>query len=218
VQQAAAGTTTIDLPSLHNIAKLSQFAAWFPKHAGMLAELHLSVPQYETAGLSPRNYATAAEQIILLALQNVAAAAAAAAGAGAAAAQPLRLRMLCTDFLSGPGLLAAVPASTLTRLEVKHIPGYPSADSLAISQALAGLTCLQKLALENYYAESARLSGRCLQATAQLRCLSKLRLAWTAADADLALLPEQLQELRLGACCGSKPLHLQHLTGMIQLR
>jgi hypothetical protein len=224
VQQAAAGTTIIDLRSLHSIAKLSQFAAWIPRHAGMLVEICLTVPQTACEGLSVENYATAAEQIILLALQNTTAVAATPAAAVNAAAgpatppaavlQPLRLRVFSADFLSGPGLLAALPAATLTKLDIMHMRGYPSANSAAISQVLAGLTGLRHLALQNYSAEPARLSGRCLQAIAQLSCLTELRLSWAAADTELALLPPQLQELHLAVCCGAVPLQLQHLTGM----
>jgi hypothetical protein len=60
VQHAAAGTTVISCSSLHSIAKLSQFAAWIPKHAGMLAEIHLTAPEASSDGLSARDYATAA--------------------------------------------------------------------------------------------------------------------------------------------------------------
>ncbi|WIA29600.1 hypothetical protein OEZ86_012090 [Tetradesmus obliquus] len=221
VQQAAAGTTIIDLHSLHSIAKLSQFAAWIPRHAGMLAELFLTVPQSGCEGLSAESYATAAEQVLLLALQNTAAAAGAHAVFPASPAsprpavlQPLRLRVFSTDFLSGPGLLAALPAATLTSLGVKHMQGYPSANSTAISHALAGLTALRHLTLENYNCEHGKLAGNCLQGVAKLACLTSLRLTWVAADADLALLPQTLQELRLAACCGAAPLKLQHLTGV----
>lgn len=225
VQQAAAGTTIIDLHSLHSIAKLSQFAAWIPRHAGMLAELFLTVPQSGCEGLSAESYATAAEQVLLLALQNTAAAAGAHAVFPASPAsprpavlQPLRLRVFSTDFLSGPGLLAALPAATLTSLGVKHMQGYPSANSTAISHALAGLTALRHLTLENYNCEHGKLAGNCLQAVAKLACLTSLRLSWVAADADLALLPQTLQELRLAACCGAAPLKLQHLTGVCEHR
>ncbi|KAF6257928.1 hypothetical protein COO60DRAFT_1168827 [Scenedesmus sp. NREL 46B-D3] len=222
VQQAAAGTTVIDLRSLHSIAKLSQFAAWIPRHAGMLAEVSLTLPQTEDDGLSTQHYATAAEQIILLALQNVAAAAASAAagssGTPAAVPQLLRLQVFCTDFLSGAGLLAFLPAATLTKLSVKYMGGYPSANSPAISQALAGLTSLKELSLQHYYAEPIRLSGRCLQAVSQLSCLSALCIGWVAEDADLSLLPQQLQQLELMVVCGKQALQLQHLTGVRNLK
>jgi hypothetical protein len=210
---------------LHSIAKLSQFAAWIPKHAGMLAEIHLTTPENDCSHLSAQEYATAAEQMIILALQNAAAAAAAtaavgrngalAAGAAAAAVrQPLRLRKLNTYFLWGPGLLTAMPAATLTSLGVEHTRGYPSANSLAMSQALAGFTGLRQLALAGYGEEPARLTDSCLRALA--RSLTRLRIGWTAEDAQLSLLPQQLQMLELSAYCGERPLQLQHLTGIIR--
>jgi hypothetical protein len=187
VQHAAAGTTVINCSSLHSIAKMSQIAAWIPKHAGMLAEIHLTTPETGRDGLSAEDYATAAEQIIILALQNANATAAAAAmgrvgklAAAAAVRQPLRLQQFSTDFLSGPGLLAAMPTATLTVLTVEHVKGYPSANSPAIAQALAGLTGLRDLALDRYTEAPARLVDCCLHAIAQLSLLTRLGIRWTA--------------------------------------
>jgi hypothetical protein len=224
VQHAAAGTTVINCSSLHSIAKLSQFAAWISKHAGMLAEIHLTTPRADIDGLCKRDYATAAEQIISLALQTSAAAAAASAvaaalvaaapAAAASAPQPLRLRKLSTDFLSGPGLLTGLPAATLIKLCISGFDGFPSINSAAILQALAGLTGLQELSIEKYDSDSAALlSQGCLQAVAQLIALGKLTLQRLDFDLDLSCLPVQLQELQLHLCCSDKPVLLQHLTG-----
>jgi hypothetical protein len=187
----------------------------------MLAEIHLTTPEDGRDGLSSEDYATAAEHIIILALQNAAATAAAApvghvsslAATAAAVRQPLRLRNFSTDFLSGPALLAAMPTATLTVLTVKHVKGYPSANSPAIAQALAGLTGLRDLALDRYTDVPARLADSCLHAIAQLSLLTRLGIRWTAEDAQLSLLPQQLQRFELSASCGKQPLQLQHLTG-----
>jgi hypothetical protein len=228
----------------------------------MLAEIYLTTPRADSDGLCKHDYATAAEQIISLALQTSAAAAAvsavaaahvaaapaaaaaaaqvaaapaaaaaaaaqvaaapaaaaaqvaAAPAAAAAAPQPLRLRKLSTDFLSGPGLLTALPAATLTKLCISCFDGFPSINSAGILQALARLTGLQELSLEKYDSDSAvLLSQGCLQAVAQLTALSKLTLQRLDFDLDLSCLPVQLQELRLHLCCSRKPVLLQHLTG-----
>jgi hypothetical protein len=140
--------------------------------------------------------------------------AAAAVAAATAVRHPLRLREFSTRFLSGPGLLSAMPAATLTLSTIEHVKGYPSAYSLATSQALSGLTGLRDLTLYCCVKEPVgRLSEGCLHAVAQLSLLTALRLSRTAEDAELLLLPQQLQILELSTCCGKQPLQLQHLTG-----
>lgn len=216
VQQSASGLLSVQYVwkgSIGQLPKLLGFAGWLANHMGMVSQLSI----YHQ-GLSSTNRADAAalmesaKQILPFGVQT--AAAAAASGLGA-------LQHLHTYISSIPataGLLAALPAATLTQLELRI-------DSISCPVTLSMLSNLQRLCLTPLRAQT---TNSCLQEIGRLQQLLHLEMWNVGPDADMQLLPTQLQQLQLvyyGGYRGSPvtpaatvTADLQHMTCLQCLR
>jgi hypothetical protein len=168
------------------------------------------------AGLTEEQYWLAAEQLLLPALQlarspldqaiagviSAAAAAAAAAGQGGVASsgkQQGRLRLTSfTSNLRAAGMLAALPADSLTALDLSPM-GSIGADGRQLSALVARLSSLKQLKLDGPGTPS--VPGSCFEGIAQLTGLTALELGQGWWDVDKQLQQLLLQNLPLRRLC-----------------
>jgi hypothetical protein len=210
VQQCGACNTGITLDLKVPLPKLNSFALWLPKHAALVNSITAKMICEQGDAQPPDSHIDEAQRVLHQALQLAGTAAAApptAAMLSAAAVaasvneytptqqqkqQGLRLASFSSDLPSAE-LLAALPAHSLTHLEVYHgcYRTRSDKDNSSIAAALARLSSLQHLELttsENGIPVSA------LEGVAQLSRLTALELYCTVAGQALTAL-----ELY---CCG----------------
>jgi hypothetical protein len=201
------------------------FASWLPKHAALVNSITIVSDQSNARvrfiqGPPSTAEAAAAEELrqalevaaLMPARGDTAAAPSSAADKLASSVHQglLRLTSFNTDMPGAAGMLAAVPAHSLTRLE-PHLGCDHSIDYAALSAALAQLSKLQQMHISG----ACDALGSCLAGIAQLSCLTGLRLAGDWND-EMLVLPAQLQQLELGR--SSNMQSLAALTGLQQLQ
>jgi hypothetical protein len=240
VQQCAARDLKVELNTSASPAHLRGFPDWLSKHACFVSSITAAVPDWkaEYAGnIQPvdaerwQGHFLDVEVLLLQALLLAAApadtavlnpAAAAAAAAVLPEQQGLQLSSFATG-LPGAALLAALPAHSLTKLELAYADNT-AVDGPALSAALARLSNLRQLSIISDMHDN--LPGSCLEGVMQLSCLTSLKLAGDWSDLDVYLQPvlhtlklRQLQQLDL---IGLKVavdggLVLSHLTQLTEL-
>lgn len=262
MQQCAAGATHIALNSKADLPTILNFAAWLPTHAGTVASIRLELAgptayhqQFHTAWI---RQCRAAEEALMLGLRAAAVAAESAAGyrshvptavpvqllagiagTGATAREPpvLRLRSFSCNCLSSPAILQALPAASLTHLEVSlqmlpllfQQPAQSdmcrprSCDGAAFARALMSLTGLQHLSVTecNDSTYSSTCSDALIAAAGQLHRLTRLVVRDVTASNSLLLLPPQLQSLELFvtlSSSSSSTLQLGQISALQQLQ
>uniref|UniRef100_A0A383VDI5 Uncharacterized protein n=1 Tax=Tetradesmus obliquus TaxID=3088 RepID=A0A383VDI5_TETOB len=245
------------------LPRLRSFAQWLPKTAALVKSLCTIAQNPAPERVEGLPWALHAEAAMLLLQQALQLAAAPAAAAGAAAAgsasavaaavapvvllqqqqqqqqqQGLRLDSFSGNWPGTPELLDALPAHSLTQLQLDL--GCPShcaltryeADGTAASAALARFSSLQHLTVANtrYACDN---PATCLAGVAQLTQVTYLDLAactdhrWVGAPYGPPELPElravlpslsQLRVLRLPAGAGVWPaLDFSHMTQLQEL-
>lgn len=161
------------------------------------------------------------------------------AGTGATAREPpvLRLRSFSCNCLSSPAILQALPAASLTHLEVSlqmlpllfQQPAQSdmcrprSCDGAAFARALMSLTGLQHLSVTecNDSTCSSTCSDALIAAAGQLHRLTRLVVRDVTASNSLLLLPPQLQSLELFvtlSSSSSSTLQLGQISALQQLQ
>jgi hypothetical protein len=158
VQQCSTCSTVVDISTrglLPLLGYLNSLAAWLqvPGHARLMDSLSVQIKGKIAASTSgdysmsdQRVLLDTAQQLLQLSLQNAAAAAApgATSTAVAATAGALRLSSFSGNYLSSPVVLAALPASTLTKLCISlQLP----INGITMAAALAQLTSLRDMCL-----------------------------------------------------------------------
>jgi hypothetical protein len=153
VQQCSTCSTVVDVSSrglLPSLSSLNSLVAWLqvPGHARLVDSLTVNL-NGKAAAFTSSDYSMSeqsilldtAQQLLQLSLQN---SAAAAAPGAAAAAGALRISSFSTNYLGSPAVLAALPTSTLTKLDIGL---HSSINGLAMAAALAQLTNLRDMRL-----------------------------------------------------------------------
>jgi hypothetical protein len=192
VQQCGACNTVIELNPEATLPQLCSFAQWLPKHAALVRGITATAVARERKdvyGLAWKAHWEVAEQLLQHGLHAAASQphtapvlASAAMNSRTAAATPsqqlgqrrqgLRLTFFRSDYASTAGVLAALPAHSLTFLELESSHSLPAAGS-ALPDTLAQLTNLRCLRLENG-CQRYPIPGSCLQALSQLKQLTHL--------------------------------------------
>lgn len=166
------------------MGKVSEFAAWLRNYSALLCALEVD---YAGGAYSSKSEEAALEatckQLLEFGLQ--AAASAAASGSGAS----LRLQSYSSFVGATAGLLAALPAATLTHLDV-------IADRSPWFGNMAMLTNLRQLRLWIDPVPADTVNNR-LQEVGRLCKLTQLELGDVPVGSDMQLLPDQLQLLNL---------------------
>jgi hypothetical protein len=134
----------------------------------------------------------------------------------------LHLASFCSDLPWPAGMLDALPAHSLTRLDL-NLTVTPEVRGSALAAALARLSCLQQLHLE-CMGSHVGIPGGCLAAVPQLSLLTSLSLAgnWSNFDRPLqqALaqpLPLRQLHVAVGMPDRTPALNLAQLTQLEQL-
>lgn len=167
-----------------NTAQAVSFAGWLAKHAGLIRKLVVYYKGvYVLRGADTVTLTAALKQLVEFALQGAASAAASRSGA------PLTLYSYTSFVPPTAGLLAALPAATLTSLNLR----LDSSNSIA---DISRLSNLQRLSLNLFYVQ-AETHNNCLREIGKLEQLRQLQLIEIAAESDMQLLPAQLQHLQL---------------------
>jgi hypothetical protein len=226
---------------LATMPQLCSFTFWMQRHASLVKSLDVPAsevarPGMIVHGLPMEHHAAAVQQLLQQMLQLAAAAPESATSASllpapAAATttslsdvracaqqqqqqQQRRLRLVrfSSNMLASSSMLAALPAHSLTRLEMDF--AFSSSSSLngqSMSAALAQISNLQQLQLGT--SSQTSVPGSCLAGIVQLSQLTSLRLEgmWSELDESLQQLlaqPLPLQQLHLELICtwGSEPV------------
>jgi hypothetical protein len=213
LQQCSAGKLCASMGSAHaghwdSIQQLSLFCSWLQQQAGLVQEICVAHP-YSDSIPEQDAYCDAAEQLLMLSLQEAAgrratppssSSSAAAAGSPAAAAAPaaLQLRSFSTNFMRSPALLRALPAAALTQLTLERTGAWRTGldlNSSSVAQALAQLSSLRSLTLQG------EVGNACLAEVGKLAHLTYLQINKAidqhALGCNLQLLPLGLQEARV---------------------
>lgn len=182
------------LESKHELSKFSSFAGWLAKHRQLVSTL-------EVCGEPSRLYDTqssgnAAVRSIMQQLLQLGLGAADGVGAG----KQLRLQSFKSSVPATAGLLAALPAATLTELRLCKL------DSNNLNSALSRLTSLQRLTvtMRDYVQRPSKAYEEldtCLEGIAPLTQLTQLHLNNIPVSSDMQLLPVQLQQLAVKYRC-----------------
>lgn len=222
-------------------AALADFAAWIPKHAGLVHSIDVgtsifsswrTATEYEDedghhdAGMDllfAKQQAQIDAAVFEPKLQRSLRLAASVAPTGATPAlgpSAFNLQSFSTDFLIGTAVLSALPAATLTQL--KLLSEHACTKERSYAAALCNLSRLQHLTLASTCHMSVLKSS-----LKQLRQLTSLTVAVSTANSMfLTDLPQQLQELQLTIdqpvefYLGDRDrpsqaeLHLDHLTSL----
>jgi hypothetical protein len=231
VQQCRACNTLITIKTTAPLPWFCSFARWLPKHAPLVKSItsndkNSCCVEYELHGLDWQSHLEAAQQRLQQALQLAAAPAlvtarpSAAVVAGNSATPPappqqlqgLQLVSFGSGWLVAPAVLAALPAHSLTFLNLDldfaaavttKKPVGLGVNGMAVAAALARLSSLQHLCLgRRGFVISRDVTAACCASIAQLSQLRSLCLhgIWQHAEEPLQQLlsqPLQLQELKL---------------------
>jgi hypothetical protein len=193
VQQCSACNISVTIKPTASLPWLCSFARWLPKHAPLVKKIitydrGTCLQQVRQHGLDWQSHMEAARQILQQALQLAAAPAPAATTLPIAAAvgstpipqqqqqqqqQGLRLASFDSDWLVAPAVLAALPAHSLTSLNLDlkyaaaelHMASVPAGLAVAgtaVAEALARLSSLQHLSLGTHCGVSRDVSAACL--------------------------------------------------------
>jgi hypothetical protein len=246
VKQCSVRNTAVVLHKKQSVPQLRSFAAWLPKHAQLVRSIHahmhlnmLDIVNREHNGVAMGQQlqkalrATAAAAAWDAATQPSPAAAAAAAAQEAPAAgssatvaalaapcrqqqQRWRLASFSCNVPGAAGMLAALPAHSLTHLEL----GLAHSRSMSLKEvpaALVRLSSLQQLKLAMYAQAFDFIPGSCLTCLAQLTQLTRLELGGCVGVVMCVqqLLHQplpQLQQLQLNFQTQLPVLDLAHLT------
>jgi hypothetical protein len=164
-QQCSAGIMHVPPKPDRTLATVTSLAQWLPKYAGLVQSIQLamdwSLTGFKAAeGVPADVYEAAAAQLVASSLQLAATPRASAwptmlsnaAAAAAAAATPLlRLQSFSINYLVTPGILPALPAVSLTRLELELSSSAPynaaAPANGSYAAAIARLTNLHHLRL-----------------------------------------------------------------------
>lgn len=201
---------------MNNLNDLSSLTRWLTKHPGLISTLSIH-PRY----VSPADCAAVAEVVQdLIGFGLQAAAAAAASGPDVAGQGPtmLQLHSYSTSVPPSAGLLAALPAATLTNLVLDKVD-----NSCCWYDALSQLTSLGSLSLTmshipTDYEQS--VTNNCLSRIGHLQQLTHLKLHNVAVVGNMQLLPTQLQALDLAykQQVSGPVVDLQHLASLQRLQ
>jgi hypothetical protein len=200
LQQCSAGNLCVYIGSAwtgeqwQGIQQLSLFCGWLHNQAGLVQEIRLSHPYFDSQREQDA-YCDVAAQLLVHSLQEAAAGPSTAAAAEARAV--LKLRSFSTESVRSPALLHALPAAALTQLSLQYNFAWRkdlNLNSSSITNALAQLYSLRSLTLKG------EVGSACLAGVAKLAHLTYLDID-EAADhhplgCNLQLLPLGLQELR----------------------
>jgi hypothetical protein len=215
VLQSGACNTVITLDADKTLLQHCSFMQWLAKHAPLVKSITAvrrsitSVPGCTVHGLQREQHVATLQQLLQQALQL------AASPAPAATAQQqqqqrqqrgLRLSSFTSNCLVAPGMLAALPAHSLTHLkfDVEHSKGL---SGKVLAAALAQLSSLRHLNLENNSQKP--VAGGCLSGLAQLKQLTTLKLLGNRSDSaqplqQLLAQPLPLRQLHIRLCGRSK--------------
>lgn len=204
-QQSTAGLAWLDFSgySIRQLGKFSSFTNWLAKYPGLIGALNIKFDLSDNLGAA----STAA---LLQAIQQLAEFGLQTAAAASGSCAPLRMSSYSSSIPPTAGLLAALPAATLTSLQLDRAGSdnwYP---------ALSKLTNLRSISLVMMNLETAMVD-RCLQQLGTLKKLTTLTLV--SAGGDMQMLPVQLESLCLYYIDQgpSTLLDLQHLVKLQQL-
>jgi hypothetical protein len=195
VQQSGthACNTAVQLSYSAPLPRLRSFVHWLSKHAPLVSSISIQPPMFSPSvdGLPWQRHLEAAQQLLQPAI----------AAAGQDGREPLK-NISSIHVIGDTGMLAALPAHSLTNLDVRSGLLGP-VDGQAASAALARLSNLQQLRLRT---DSTDLYS-CLAGLAQLSQLTSLELEHYARQASQAGDPQQLQQL----LAQPLPLRVLHL-------
>uniref|UniRef100_A0A383WM33 F-box domain-containing protein n=1 Tax=Tetradesmus obliquus TaxID=3088 RepID=A0A383WM33_TETOB len=256
VQQCAACNTVIVLNPQTTLPQLCGFAQWLPKHAALVKSVTATAIAdrlLDVHGLEWRAHWEVAQQLLQHGLQAAAPPPQTALGAAAAAPglapvianshnaaatagqqqqqrlQGLRLTSFSSNFAGTAGVVAALPAHSLTSLHLEYNEGMPPAGP-GLPAGLACLTGLQHVHHNNrcqrqpLVRKPPVLPGGCVAALSALRQLTylSLRSYWHDAQQQLQQLMEAappLQCLHLGNSvdASDEALDMRPLTRLTEL-
>jgi hypothetical protein len=251
VQQCRTCNTVIVLNPEAKLPQLCAFARWLPKHAALVKSITATAIAEDERGLNVHGFEweahwEVAQQLLQHALQAVVSPPQPALEAAPAASgfvpdavesgitegasrqhgqqQGLRLTSFSSDFAATAGVLAALPAHSLTFLHLDRRyrnDGMPAA-GVALPAALARLTNLRHMRLEG---DGHGLPSRCLAALSQLRGLTNLSIGggWYNEQGTLqqllaGALSLQVLTLDIMFCTSHQPLDLRRLTNLEELQ
>jgi hypothetical protein len=211
LQQCSAGNLCVYIGGAwtgeqwQGIHKLSLFCGWLHSQAGLVQEIRLSHPYFDSQREQDA-YCDVAAQLLVHSLQetaarpSIASAAASALSATAYARAVLKLRSFSASFIRSSALLHALPAAALTQLSLQHTSAWRKdldLNSSSIATALAQLHGLRSLTLKG------AIGSACLAGVRKMAHLTHLDID-EAVDiypwgCDLQLLPLGLQEVHVKA-------------------
>jgi hypothetical protein len=183
-----------------SLPRLCSFVRWLPRHAALVSSITIEPPySFERIdGLPLQNHLEAAQQLLQLAIAAV----------GQDSCE--HLTKISSIHLTGDvGMLAALPAHSLTNLDVT-LGLLGPVDGQAASAALARLSNLQQLRMQSGECmQDARSVDfySCLAGVAQLSQLTSLELQHYERQANQDGDPQQLQQL----LAQPLPLRVLHL-------
>jgi hypothetical protein len=187
VQHCGACNTAVTI-SAASLLQLSSFARWLPRHPQLIRSITIKPTEGPKSVASTAEAIHVSEQLLQQAMQlaNLMPAANSSAAAAAPAKQQQQQGLRLTSFKSCmvdvTGMLAVLPAHSLTHLDIT-VPYKDVINGPAASAALARLTCLQQLSM----CGSAAFRGNPLPGLAQLQQLTSLQLSGDWADHHTAL-------------------------------
>jgi hypothetical protein len=225
---------------MNRLHKVALFCSWLKHHAGLVGAIIFMPYMGFVHTADDHAYYEAADKLLTLGLQDAAGAAAtlavaaattpaaAAVAAAAATHANLQLRIFRTRYVGSAAQLLALPAASLTHLDLVHNRECSGLglDHSSISAALGQLSNFRSLELRG------AVGNACLAAVGQLAQLTHLeaqpivKLATCVAgrsatgSCGLRLLPQQLQKLHLcvghavGSHTGAVAVALGHLKAL----
>jgi hypothetical protein len=197
VQHCGACNTAVTI-SAASLLQLSSFARWLPRHPQLVRSITIKPTEGPKSVASTAQAIHVSEQLLQQAMQLASLLPAAGSLAAAAAApakqqqQGLRLTSFKSCIIDVTGMLATLPAHSLTHLDIT-VPSESVINGPAASAALARLTCLQQLSMRGGKA----VRGDPVAGLAQLRQLTSLWLLGGWADHHTALQQLLQQQLPL---------------------
>lgn len=189
----------------NEVEQVASFASWLPKYAGLVTSIEIKQPSYQQ---HPRWGLNTAEQLLSLSLFKAVAASSATSVSLQAHLQPLLLQSYSSNLLCSSAVLQALPAASLSRLEVSSSSICEQDSMVGLAAALPQLSHLQTLQILG--SETKELDV-CMPAISQLSRLSYLEVVCVA-DFDTTQLPIQLQKLRINIDDDYNSVALHHLT------
>lgn len=212
IQKSAASMTHVSIYGRTKFtSKVTSLSQWLAKNPGLVGSVDICYSRSLASSQDTESSQTT-RQLLELSFK----AAKACSGTGAA----LRLRSFKSSVPASAGLLAALPAATLTYLEFRP-------DQSNWFSTIGALTRLCSMHIDMAHVR-ALATDDCLREIGKLQQLTQLQLRHIPAAGNVQLLPAQLQHLELhyqkclksGETVVPAPdvlCDLQHLTGLQQL-